>query len=112
MLISSVMAAVCWAGMALIPKTYNALLYGAILVNVFMVMASTATGAVLVEAGQAEGATGRLSSLRLFVQNVASTLNGYAGGKLAMMAFFWVAGVNSLIILSLFPATFLFLRVG
>lgn len=113
MLISTSLAAISWIGLAVIwhtLPTYKALLIGAIIVNVFMVMASTVTGAFLVEAGQSFGATGRLTSTRMFVQNFCGIINGYAGGMLASMAFLWVAGVNAVLIFSLFPITYIFLR--
>jgi hypothetical protein len=113
MLASSVLAAVSWIGMFLAWRaspTYGVLLGGAIIVNLFMVMASTVTGAFLVEAGQSFGATGRLTSVRMFVQNVCGTINGYAGGLLASVGFLWAAGVNAALILTLFPITYIFLR--
>ena len=53
--------------MTIVPHTYGALLWGAMTVNLFMVMASTVTGAFLVEAGQSLGATGRLTALRVIL---------------------------------------------
>ena len=53
--------------MNFLPHKYGALLFGAMTVNLFMVMASTVTGAFLVEAGQRMSATGRLTSLRMLV---------------------------------------------
>ena len=113
MLISCILAAISWIGVFVawnIYHTYNALLIGAIIVNLFMVMASTVTGAFLVEAGQSFGATGRLTSVRMFVQNACTFLNGYAGGLLASVAFLWAAGVNAVLILTLVPVTYIFLR--
>jgi MFS family permease len=110
MLISTALAAVSWLALALLPRTYNSLLLGSIIVNLFMVMASTATGAFLVEAGQSIGATGRLSSIRSFVQNACTALNGYAGGLLASVALLWSAGINAALVFSLFPITYIFLR--
>lgn len=110
MLISALFASISWLAMMILPKTYSALLWGAIIVNLFMVMASTVTGAFLVEAGQSLNATGRFSSLRVFAQSTAQTLNGYLGGLLASVGFLWAAGVNAVLILSLFPITYVFLR--
>ena len=113
MLISSILAAASWIGLFVawgMFHSYNALLYGAIIVNLFMVMASTVTGAFLVEAGQSFGATGRLTSVRMFVQNTCTFLNGYFGGLLASVAFLWAAGVNAVLILTLVPVTYIFLR--
>ena len=113
LLISTVLAALSWLGLAFafgLVSTYAALLIGAIIVNLFMVMVSTATGAFLVEAGQSFGATGRLTSVRSFVSNACQAINGYVGGLLATMALMWVAGINAAIVLSLFPVVYLFLR--
>src|SRR6476646_7536568 len=52
LLISSVLASASWIGMTFVPHKYGTLLWGALIVNLFMVMASTVTGAFLVEAGQ------------------------------------------------------------
>jgi MFS family permease len=113
MLISCVLAALSWIGLWVAWEkfgTYSALLWGSIIVNVFMVMASTVTGAFLVEAGQSFGATGRLTSVRMFVQNACLTFNGIGGGLLASVAFLWTAGVNAALVLSLFPIVYIFLR--
>ena len=113
MLWSSVLAAISWIGLLLIYlfiPSYVALLVGALIVNIFMVMGSTATGAFLVEAGQSYGATGKLTSVRSFVANVCNIMNGYAGGWLASIAFFWVAGINAVMVISLFPIAYLYLR--
>jgi BT1 family len=63
LLISAGLASASWIGMIILPHRYGALLWGAMTVNLFMVMASTVTGAFLVEAGQSLGATGRLTAL-------------------------------------------------
>jgi MFS family permease len=110
MIISSALAAASWIVMAFVPKTYDYLLWTSVIVNLFMVMASTVTGAYLVEAGQRMGTVGRLTSLRMFVQNGCQLLNGYAGGVLAGMAFFWAAGLNAACIGLLAPLTYFLLK--
>src|SRR5271165_5297827 len=67
LLFSSALTALSWIGMGFLPHTYASLLLGAMIVNLFMVMASTVTGAYLVEAGQRMSATGRLTALRMVV---------------------------------------------
>src|ERR1700719_2970859 len=57
---SSLLTAMSWIGMNFLPHTYGSLLLGAMVVNLFMVMASTVIGAFLVEAGQRNGGHGRL----------------------------------------------------
>ncbi len=110
MLFSGTLAAISWVALLLLPRTYNALLLGAIVVNLFMVMASTATGAYLVEAGQRMGATGRLTSMRQFVQNACSVVTGYGGGLLASAGLLWTAGVNAVMVFTLVPITYIYLR--
>lgn len=66
-----------------VPHQYSSLLYAALAVNTFMVVASTVLGAIMVEAGQTYSATGRLTSLRQFVQGIASIINGPLSGLLA-----------------------------
>ena len=74
---------------------YGSLLLGAMMVNLFMVMASTVTGAFLVEAGQRMGATGRLTALRMFVYNFCTLIQGPLGGLLATAGFIWATGANA-----------------
>ena len=110
LLISSVLVSVSWLGMSLLPHRYGALLWGALIVNVFMVMASTVTGAFLVEAGQSLGATGRLTAVRELVQNFCTLVQGPLGGLLATSGFIWATGANAALGLSIFPIAYLFLR--
>src|SRR6516225_9547164 len=110
LLISSVLTSVSWIGMSFLPHRYGALLWGALIVNVFMVMASTVTGAFLVEAGQSLGATGRLTAVRELVQNFCTLLQGPLGGLLATSGFIWATGANAALGLSIFPIAYLFLR--
>ncbi|MBV9489803.1 MAG: MFS transporter [Verrucomicrobia bacterium] len=110
LLISSVLACASWIGLTFVPHRYGALLWGAMIVNLFLVMASTVIGAFLVEAGQSLAATGRLSALRMLVTNACSLITGPLGGLLATVGFAWAAGVNAVFVLSILPITYLFLR--
>jgi MFS family permease len=110
LLFSSVLTALSWIGMSFLPHTYGALLFGAMVVNLFMVMASTVTGAFLVEAGQRMGATGRLTALRMFVSNLCALIQGPLGGLLATAGFAWAAGVNGALALTIFPIAYIFLK--
>jgi MFS family permease len=110
LLFSSALTALCWIGMAFLPHTFGALLLGAMTLSVFMVMASTVTGAFLVEAGQRMGATGRLTSLRMLVGNFCALLQGPAGGFLATAGFAWATGANALVALTIFPIAYFYLR--
>ena len=95
LLFSSVLTALSWTGMGFLPHKYWALLWGAMIVNFFMVMASTVTGAFLVEAGQRLGATGRLTALRMLVSNFCGLIQGPLGGLLATAGFRWASGANA-----------------
>ncbi len=112
LLFSSAMAALCWIGMAFLPHTYGSLLLGAMILSVFMVMASTVIGAFLVEAGQRMGATGRLTSLRMLIDNGCGLVRGPLGGFLATAGFVWATGANALVVFSIFPIAYFYLREG
>jgi Major Facilitator Superfamily len=109
LLISSALASASWLGMTFVPHRYGALLWGALIVNLFMVMASTVTGAFLVEAGQSLGATGRLTALRMLVSSFCGLVQGPLGGLLATGGFMWATGANAALVLSIFPIAYIFL---
>ena len=73
-----------WLLMGISPGNYNLLLALAIGMNTAMVFGSTTSGGLLVEAGQRFGMSGRLSSLRVFAQNLGAGLvlpiSGYLAG--------------------------------
>ena len=110
LLFSSVLTALSWIAMGFLPHKYGALLCGAMAVNLFMVMASTVTGAFLVEAGQRMGATGRLTALRMFVSNFCTLIQGPLGGLLATAGFIWATGANAVFALTIFPIAYIFLQ--
>src|SRR5580704_3957643 len=110
LLFSSALTALSWIGMAFLPHTYGALLLGAMIVNLFMVMGSTVTGAYLVEAGQRMGATGRLTALRMIVYNFCTLIQGPVGGFLATVGFTWASGANAALALTIFPIAFIYLK--
>jgi len=110
LLFSSALTALSWIGMNFLPHTYGSLLFGAMVVNLFMVMASTVIGAFLVEAGQRMGATGRLSALRMFVYNFCTLIQGPLGGFLSTLGFLWATGANAVLALTIFPIAYIFLR--
>src|SRR3984893_18026946 len=110
LLISSVLACASWIGMTFVPHRYGALLWGAMIINLFMVMASTVIGAFLVEAGQRLGATGRLTALRMSAYYFSSVVVGPLGGLLATVGFMWATGANAAFVFSIFPVIHIFLR--
>jgi MFS family permease len=110
MMLSAAAAALCWLAMGLVYGRYNVLLGAAVALNIFMVIASTVMGGLMVEAGQRYDAAGRITSLRQAVQSVGSLINGVLGGFLATIAFGWTAGVGAFLLFLLVPLTFKYLR--
>src|SRR6202047_1832246 len=110
LLFSSALTALSSIGMSILPHTYGALLLGAMIVNLFMVMGSTVTGAYLVEAGQRMSATGRLTALRMVVYNFCTLIQGPLGGLLATVGFIWATGANAALALTIFPIAFIYLK--
>jgi len=56
------------------------------------------------------GATGRLTSLRMLVDNFCALVQGPAGGFLATAGFAWATGANALVALTIFPIAYFYLR--
>ena len=111
MIVSSILGGVCWA--AFIPlsvhPSYKGLLWIDIALGVFMVFGSTIMGALLVEAGQRYGATGRVSAVREAIQNGCYIISGPVGGWLASRAFGITAGIGATLMISLAVAAHFYL---
>ncbi len=110
LILSALISAICWALFAVAPHKYNIYLYLTLTLNAFMVLGSTVIGGLLVDTGKRGGATGRLTSVRYFVDNVGTILIGPLGGWLATKAFGFTAGIGALLLFSLIPAALLFLK--
>jgi predicted MFS family arabinose efflux permease len=110
LLFSSVLTALSWIAMNFIPHTYGALLLGAMIVGLFMVMTSTVIGAYLVEAGQRMAATGRLTALRMLSYNFCTLIQGPFGGWLATIGFLWATGANAILAVTIFPIAYFLMR--
>jgi MFS family permease len=105
LLLSAAAAGVLWWLLGAVSHTYLSLIAVAIGLNVALMVISTATGGLLVEAGQAYHATGRLTSLRFVVMNAATLIAGPLGGFLAARTFGVTAATGALLCLALIPAT-------
>lgn len=100
-----------WLQMGLSSKNYfNMLLVLAIGMNTAIVFGSTTSGGLLVEAGQRFGVSGRLSSLRVFAQNLGSQLGGLLGGLLAGLALIWTGAAAVLPLMCMFFAAWFLLK--
>jgi predicted MFS family arabinose efflux permease len=90
-----------WAALGAVRNDYHAFLLVSILINVGLVVASTAMGGLQVEAGQLFGISGRISSLRQVVTSVAQVVAPLLGGVLAKQALGLTAGVGALVMLAM-----------
>ena len=93
LLLSAFTAAALWVVIGLVPTNYNLLLALVMAMNVAIVFGSATSGALLVEAGQKFGASGRLSSLRVFAQTFGNGVGLWIGGLLAGFALGWTSAV-------------------
>ena len=109
-LISTVLAVAAWIGLYFTPQTYDSLLWVCIVLNAFLVTASTVIGGYMVEVAQASGGSGRLTALRQFVQSASAIVMGPASGWLAAVAFGWTALACGGVMFLLVPATVFFLH--
>jgi len=104
------LAALSWIALSRVPQEFNSLVWACILVNVFMMVASTVTGGILVEAGRATAATGRLTSIRVLIQNFITLISGPVGGMIAVGGLVLLSGISAAILIAAIPAVFLLLR--
>jgi MFS family permease len=110
LMLSAFTAAVLWMLMGLVPGNYHLLLASAIGMNVAIVFGSTTSGGLLVEAGQRFRVSGRLSSLRVFAQNLGVGVGLFLGGLLADYALGWTSAAAALPLLCMFFAAWFLLK--
>jgi MFS family permease len=109
MLLSALLAGVSWLALIWTPHQYRTLLVGVIVINAFMVFASTAVGGYMVETAQATAGSGRLTAIRQLIEQISIVISGPLAGYLAGIAFLWTAAACSGIMFLLAPVTLLFL---
>jgi MFS family permease len=109
-LLSTGLAALSWLALIVTPHQYRSLLFVVIVINVFMMTASTAVGGYMVETAQATSGSGRLTAIRQFIQQACFVVNGPAAGYLASIAFGWTAAACGGIMFLLVPVTIMFLQ--
>lgn len=110
MLISSLLTVACWVTLYFTPHQYSKLLWVCVAINIFMVITSTVMGGYMVETAQAYSATGRLTSVRNFVEQFSYVIAGPVGGLLGAVAFGWTSVAGAAIVFLMVPATIFFLR--
>ena len=110
MMLGSAAAGIAWAAMGPASVSYTPLLLVTLLMNVATIFPSTVMGGLMVEAGQAYGASGRMSSLRQSIQSVAGILAPTIGGYLAARAYGWTTAIGAVTALGLTLCAYLVLR--
>lgn len=110
MLIASLAAGLLWLLMGVSSSSYVPLLTATIGMNVATVFASTVMGGLMVQAGQAFGASGRMTSLRHIAQSVAGIGGPLLGGYLAARAYGWTTGIGATAMLGLAACALVVLR--
>jgi hypothetical protein len=110
MLICTALATISWAMLYFTPHQYGKLLWACIIINVFMMATSTVVGGYMVETAQAISGSGRLTSIRNFVEQFCLIITGPTAGFLAGIAFGWTTAACGGVMFLIVPATVLFLR--
>ncbi len=92
------------------PHTYAKLLAVFVLINVFQVVASTATGGFMTEKAQAFGASGRFAGIFQIAYQMAGLVGGPLGGLLGAIAFGWTGAAGAAVMFLPIPAALFFLK--
>jgi predicted MFS family arabinose efflux permease len=110
LLLGAGLATLAWFALAVTPLRYQPLLVVSLLINFAMVIASTAVGGYMVEVAQSSASSGRLASVRNFVQQLSSVITGPLAGYLASVAFGWTPISCGLVVFLIVPVTLVFMR--
>jgi MFS family permease len=121
LLLSALTAAGMWMLMGISPDSwlqlglssgnyFNMILALSIGMNTAIVFGSTTSGGLLVEAGQQFNVSGRLSSLRVFAQNLGAGLGLPLGGLLAAKAMGWTSAAAALPLMCMFFSAWFLLK--
>ncbi|HEY4188541.1 MAG TPA: MFS transporter [Polyangia bacterium] len=110
LLLGSLLASGAWAAFAILPRTFGALMTTMTALNIGLVVVSVSVGGMLVEEGQRQGATGRLSAMRTALEGVMSLVAGPLGGVLAVVSFGVTAFSGAFTVAVMLPVTLLLHR--
>lgn len=103
-------AAVLWITLGVIAPAPRTLLATVLLLTTFVMVASTVTGGLLVEAGRHFNATGRMSSIRLSIVRTCDLVGATLGGWLAGRPLILLGLLGALLHAGLFVGTWRWLR--
>jgi predicted MFS family arabinose efflux permease len=110
MMLGAAAAGISWAALGPASVSYMPLLLTMLAMNVATIVPSTVMGGLMVEAGQAFGASGTVSSVRQAVQSVAGSLAPAVGGYLAARAYGLTATIGAVTAFSLAVCVFFLLK--
>jgi predicted MFS family arabinose efflux permease len=110
MILGATLATLSWAALYFTPHQYNRLLWTCIAINLFMMATSTVVGGYMVEAAQANSGSGRLTSVRNFVEQFSWIITGPSAGFLASIAFGWTTAACGSIMFLVVPGAVWFLH--
>lgn len=109
-LLGAALSVASYIALIFTPHRYETLLAVCILINVCMVITSTATGGFMTEKAQALKASGGFASIFQIAYQMAGVIGGPLGGVLAAMAFGWTGAAGAVIMLLPIPAAIFFLK--
>ena len=110
MLLGAICGTLSWAGLYFTPHQYSKLLWTCVVLNLFMMATSTVVGGYMVEVAQASSASGRLTSVRNFVEQFSWIIAGPTAGYLASIAFGWTTAACGGVMFLIVPAAVWFLH--
>ena len=104
MLLGAICGTLSWAGLYFTPHQYSKLLWTCVAINLFMMATSTVVGGYMVEVAQASSASGRLTSVRNFVEQFSWIIAGPTAGYLGSVAFGWTTAACGGVMFLIVPA--------
>ena len=111
LIFSSALAIACWLVVGAVPHAYWPLLFALMATNAMLVIVSTVTAALIVEAGKRLGVEGRLVTVRVIMENACLVVAGPIAGYLAARPFGWTGVAGALIVAAtILPAALFVLR--
>jgi MFS family permease len=110
LILSSTFAFLFWVLVGQLPRSFYPLLFGIMAVSAMLMVGSTVTGALLVDAGQRLEAAGRLVSVRMVVTSAGSLIAGPLAAFLSRYPFDIAATASGGIAFILMPVALLWLR--
>lgn len=104
LLAGAILGSLGWLAFAVIPRAIAPFLAVMTVLNLGLVVVSSAIGGLLIEVGQRHRSTGRLSALRASLEGVMALVTGPLAGALASAAFIYTAATGAALVALLIPA--------